>query len=250
MPACSAFRSSLRGSPSSPHSFRPRLHPTEVVLHERPGGRKRRPEAQHRAGACAPRGVGPDAVLMFDGIQYVWKSADLDYAIALAKASCPTSPTFWRSRCVPTTSTATLVLNVRRGSRWPPASIGTHAGTSSRSGSRHRQFVQSDPEWCGGISEWLEICKLAKAYPGVQCPARAPRSGSLDLRGVAVRVALPDAGVPDQVADSVPALSDAADGGRGWTSRWARSRGWGLRWTSRGWSESDAPRVCCRTVPP
>jgi L-alanine-DL-glutamate epimerase-like enolase superfamily enzyme len=23
-------------------------------------------------------------------------------------------------------------------------------------------FVQSDPEWCGGISEWLEICELAK----------------------------------------------------------------------------------------
>ena len=29
-------------------------------------------------------------------------------------------------------------------------------------------FVQSDPEWCGGISEWLKICELVKAYPGVQ----------------------------------------------------------------------------------
>ena len=28
--------------------------------------------------------------------------------------------------------------------------------------------MQSDPEWCGGISEWLKICELAKAYPGVQ----------------------------------------------------------------------------------
>ena len=29
-------------------------------------------------------------------------------------------------------------------------------------------FVQSDPEWCGGISEWLRICELARGYPGVQ----------------------------------------------------------------------------------
>ena len=28
--------------------------------------------------------------------------------------------------------------------------------------------VQSDPEWCGGISEWLKICELVKGYPGVQ----------------------------------------------------------------------------------
>ena len=29
-------------------------------------------------------------------------------------------------------------------------------------------FVQSDPEWCGGITEWLNICALVKGYPGVQ----------------------------------------------------------------------------------
>jgi L-alanine-DL-glutamate epimerase-like enolase superfamily enzyme len=29
-------------------------------------------------------------------------------------------------------------------------------------------FVQSDPEWCGGITEWLKICDLVRKYPGVQ----------------------------------------------------------------------------------
>jgi len=29
-------------------------------------------------------------------------------------------------------------------------------------------FVQSDPVWCGGISEWLRICELVRRYPGVQ----------------------------------------------------------------------------------
>lgn len=29
---------------------------------------------------------------MFDGIQYVWKSADVDYAIALAKGLLPLKP--------------------------------------------------------------------------------------------------------------------------------------------------------------
>ena len=29
-------------------------------------------------------------------------------------------------------------------------------------------FVQSDPTWCGGISEWLKICELVRQYPGVK----------------------------------------------------------------------------------
>jgi L-rhamnonate dehydratase len=28
--------------------------------------------------------------------------------------------------------------------------------------------VQSDPEWCGGITEWLDLCTWVKKYPGVQ----------------------------------------------------------------------------------
>ena len=29
-------------------------------------------------------------------------------------------------------------------------------------------FVQSDPIWCGGISEWLKICEMAGKFPGVK----------------------------------------------------------------------------------
>ncbi len=25
-------------------------------------------------------------------------------------------------------------------------------------------YVQSDPVWCGGISEWLKVCRLARQY--------------------------------------------------------------------------------------
>ena len=29
-------------------------------------------------------------------------------------------------------------------------------------------YVQSDPVWCGGISEWLKVCDLVRRYPGVK----------------------------------------------------------------------------------
>ena len=29
-------------------------------------------------------------------------------------------------------------------------------------------FVQADPEWCGGLSELLQICKLVRRYKGVR----------------------------------------------------------------------------------
>lgn len=29
-------------------------------------------------------------------------------------------------------------------------------------------WVQLDPDWCGGISEWLRACELVKKYPGVK----------------------------------------------------------------------------------
>jgi L-alanine-DL-glutamate epimerase-like enolase superfamily enzyme len=29
-------------------------------------------------------------------------------------------------------------------------------------------FVQCDPEWCGGVSELLNICKLAEGYENIQ----------------------------------------------------------------------------------
>jgi L-rhamnonate dehydratase len=29
-------------------------------------------------------------------------------------------------------------------------------------------YVQSDPVWCGGISQWLKICDLVRQYRGVK----------------------------------------------------------------------------------
>ena len=29
-------------------------------------------------------------------------------------------------------------------------------------------YVQSDPVWCGGISEWLKVCELVRRYPQVK----------------------------------------------------------------------------------
>ena len=41
-----------------PHVLRPRIQAAEMVLHERPGGRRRRPEAEHRIGPRLARSWG------------------------------------------------------------------------------------------------------------------------------------------------------------------------------------------------
>jgi L-alanine-DL-glutamate epimerase-like enolase superfamily enzyme len=40
-------------------------------------------------------------------------------------------------------------------------------------------YVQSDPVWCGGISEWLKVCDLVCQYTGVRVvPHSTSRQGS------------------------------------------------------------------------
>jgi len=113
--------------------------------------------------------LGPDAVLMFDGIQYVWKSADVDYAIALAKGILPCKPHWLEEPLRPDDLAGYARLKGETGitlaggehwyTRWNVKPFLDRAIVS---------FVQSDPEWCGGISEWLRICELVQRYPGVQ----------------------------------------------------------------------------------
>jgi len=113
--------------------------------------------------------LGPDAMLMFDGIQYVWKSADVDYAIALAKGILPCKPHWLEEPLRPDDlegykrlkgeTGITLAAGEHWYTRWNVKPFLDRGIVS---------FVQSDPEWCGGISEWLKICELAKGYPGVQ----------------------------------------------------------------------------------
>jgi L-alanine-DL-glutamate epimerase-like enolase superfamily enzyme len=113
--------------------------------------------------------LGPQAILMFDGIQYVWKSADVDYAIALAKGILPCQPHWLEEPLRPDDlegyarvkgeTGITLAAGEHWYTRWNVQPFLERKLVS---------FVQADPEWCGGISEWLKICELAKQYPGVQ----------------------------------------------------------------------------------
>jgi len=113
--------------------------------------------------------LGPEAMLMFDGIQYVWKSADLDYAIALAKGILPYKPHWLEEPLRPDDLEGYARLKGKTGitlaagehwyTRWNVKPFLDRGIVS---------FVQSDPEWCGGITEWLKICELVKGYPGVQ----------------------------------------------------------------------------------
>lgn len=113
--------------------------------------------------------LGPAATLMFDGIQYVWKSDDLDYAIALAKGILPYQPHWLEEPLRPddlegyTRLKGDTGITLASGEHWY-----TRWNAKPFLDRKIVSFVQSDPEWCGGISEWLEICSLAKSYPGVQ----------------------------------------------------------------------------------
>lgn len=113
--------------------------------------------------------LGPDARLMFDGIQYVWKSAEVDYAIALAKGILPCQPHWLEEPLRPddlegyTRLKGETGITLAAGEHWY-----TRWNVKPFLDRGIVSFVQSDPEWCGGISEWLKICELVKKYPGTQ----------------------------------------------------------------------------------
>jgi L-rhamnonate dehydratase len=113
--------------------------------------------------------LGAEATLMFDGIQYVWKSVDLQFAIALAKGILPYEPHWLEEPLRPddlegyTRLKGETGITLAAGEHWY-----TRWNVKPFLDSGIVSFVQSDPEWCGGISEWLKICDLAGEYPGVQ----------------------------------------------------------------------------------
>ena len=119
--------------------------------------------------------LGPDAMLMFDGIQYVWKSANVDdramvdYATAMAKGILPCKPHWLEEPLRPDDFEGYARL---KGETGITLAAGEHWYTRWNVkpflDRRIVNFVQSDPEWCGGISEWLKIVDLVKKYPGVQ----------------------------------------------------------------------------------
>lgn len=113
--------------------------------------------------------LGTAAMLMFDGIQYVWKSADVKYAIALAKGLQPYKPHWLEEPLRPddfegyTRLKGETGITLAAGEHWY-----TRWNVKPFLDRKIVSFVQSDPERCGGISEWLTVCELVKDYPGVQ----------------------------------------------------------------------------------
>jgi L-rhamnonate dehydratase len=110
----------------------------------------------------------PEARLMFDNhsIRY---SDDVDYSLRLCKAVAPYKP-FWIEEpiCPEHVDGYARIkgetgLAIAGGEHWY-----THWAVKPFLDRKCVDFVQSDPTWCGGISEWLKICNLVRQYPGVK----------------------------------------------------------------------------------
>jgi L-rhamnonate dehydratase len=110
----------------------------------------------------------PDANLMFDNhsIRYY---ADVDYSVELCKAVAPYRP-FWIEEPVcpehlegyvriKEETGVTIAGGEHLYTRWPVKAFLDR---------KCIDYLQCDPVWCGGISEWLKICELASKYSGVK----------------------------------------------------------------------------------
>jgi len=111
--------------------------------------------------------LGPDAILMFDNHSMRYEIGG-DWIVSLAKQMLPYKP-FWLEE-------PTAPEDVEGYAR-----IKGETGITIAGGEHHYtrwqikpllerkclDWVQSDPDWCGGISEWLRICDMARQYPGV-----------------------------------------------------------------------------------
>ncbi len=110
----------------------------------------------------------PEAKLMFDNhsIRYY---ADVDYSVKLCKAVAPYKP-FWIEEpiCpehldgyarIKQESGVTIAGGEHWHTRWQVKPFLER---------KCIDYVQSDPVWCRGISEWLKVCELVRQHPGVK----------------------------------------------------------------------------------
>jgi L-alanine-DL-glutamate epimerase-like enolase superfamily enzyme len=110
----------------------------------------------------------PEAHLMFDNhsIRY---DDDVDYSVRLCKAVAAYRP-FWIEEpiCpehvdgyarIKEESGVTIAGGEHWHTRWQVEPFLERKCVD---------YVQSDPVWCGGISEWLEVCQLVREYPRVK----------------------------------------------------------------------------------
>ncbi|MCX7046724.1 MAG: hypothetical protein NTX50_14720 [Candidatus Sumerlaeota bacterium] len=112
--------------------------------------------------------LGADAKLMFDN-HNMRHLDDVEYAVSLAKALLPYK-IFWLEE--PVCPEHVEGYARIKGETGIPLAGGEHLYTrwpvKAFLERKCLDFVQCDPTWCGGISEWLKICAMAKEYPGVK----------------------------------------------------------------------------------
>jgi L-rhamnonate dehydratase len=108
--------------------------------------------------------VGPEPELMFDSFMG-W---NLNYALEWAKQVEPYRP-YWMEESFPPDEMESFV-QLRRATSVPVAA-GEHLygrwEAARYMGAGALNVLQSDPEWCGGVSELVKICAIASLH-GVQ----------------------------------------------------------------------------------
>jgi L-alanine-DL-glutamate epimerase-like enolase superfamily enzyme len=111
--------------------------------------------------------LGPDAILMFDN-HSMRHEIGTDWVVSLAKQMLAYKP-FWLEE--PTAPEDTEGYARIKGETGITVAGGEHHYTRWQIkpllDRKCLDWVQSDPDWCGGISEWLRICAMAREYPGV-----------------------------------------------------------------------------------
>jgi L-rhamnonate dehydratase len=116
---------------------------------------------------AAREGAGEDMLVMLDAFN-AW---DLPYAVSLARRMAPCRP-YWLEEPVPVDR-----LDALRAIR---EQTGIAVATGEHATNRWEikrlldagavDFVQPDPDWCGGITELLKIAALSSAYDVPLCP--------------------------------------------------------------------------------
>jgi L-alanine-DL-glutamate epimerase-like enolase superfamily enzyme len=115
--------------------------------------------------------LGAEAKLMFDFAVGGRGRCDWDvpYAVRLAKAMEPFKPYWLEEPFSPEEIESYARLHGETGI---PLATGEHTYTRWNIKPflerKLVRFVQSDPEWCGGLSELLEIAALVRQYDGVR----------------------------------------------------------------------------------
>lgn len=133
--------------------------------------------------------LGREAVLMFDNHSMRYEIGG-DWLVSLAKRMLPYDPLWLEEPTAPDDIEGYARV---KGETGITVAGGEHHYTRWQIKPLLQRkcldWVQSDPDWCGGISEWISICDMARKYPGVhvvphsdhiltncQCVASQPKS--------------------------------------------------------------------------